>query len=108
MNYGYFTDIYKGKEDKKRLNERFGNASIKRPEGNIFWVHAVSVGEANSAWILIDQILKTDKSCTIILTTTTTSSNKIIIPEIKKYNNKVIHQFLPIDSLYCVRSFLKH
>tara|TARA_Y100000389_G_C17471336_1_gene531478 strand:- start:1065 stop:2312 length:1248 start_codon:yes stop_codon:yes gene_type:complete len=103
-----FYRVYKGKEDKKRLNERFGNTSIKRPDGNLYWVHAVSVGEANSALILIDQILKTDKSCSIILTTTTTSSNQIISQEIKKYDNKVIHQFLPIDSLYCVRSFLNY
>jgi 3-deoxy-D-manno-octulosonic-acid transferase len=105
-----FYRTYKGKEDKKRLGERFGKTKIARPigRGDIFWVHGVSIGEANSALILIDKILKNDKSCTIILTTTTTSSSKIINKEIIKYNGRVIHQFLPIDTLFCVKNFLNY
>ena len=35
-----------GKEDLQRFPERLGHAGIKRPEGNLVWFHAISVGES--------------------------------------------------------------
>ena len=37
-----------GKEDAERLGERMGEASLPRPEGQLVWFHAASVGEAAS------------------------------------------------------------
>ena len=34
-----------GKEDRARLSERRGIASLPRPEGALVWLHAASVGE---------------------------------------------------------------
>lgn len=101
-----FYRTYKGKENRERLQERFGKTKYKRPSGDIIWLHAVSIGEANSAFVIIDELVKNNKKLHILLTTTTTSSAKIIEQRSKNYSGQVIHQFLPIDSLYCVRSFL--
>ena len=37
-----------GKEDAARLGERMGQAGLPRPEGQLVWFHAASVGEAAS------------------------------------------------------------
>ena len=49
-----FYRVYKKKEDKKRLRERFGKPTQGRLQGDLTWLHAVSVGETNSALILVD------------------------------------------------------
>ncbi|WP_042697237.1 glycosyltransferase N-terminal domain-containing protein, partial [Azospirillum sp. B506] len=42
-----------GKEDPARQAERFGVASHPRPAGPLVWIHAPSVGEANSVLVLV-------------------------------------------------------
>ena len=32
--------IRRGREDAARINERFGIASLARPDGNLVWLHA--------------------------------------------------------------------
>lgn len=98
--------VIKKKEDKKRLKERLGHSSFARPEGKIIWIHAVSVGEANSALILVDEILKFAPKTSILFTTTTLTSASIIASKISQFNGRVIHQFLPVDSYFCVQNFL--
>ncbi|MBU6141219.1 MAG: 3-deoxy-D-manno-octulosonic acid transferase [Proteobacteria bacterium] len=102
-----FYRVYKKKEDKKRLRERFGNPSQSRPDGDLTWLHAVSVGETNSSLILVDELLKNSPKTTILFTTTTLTSAATVEAKIPEFNGKVIHQFLPIDSLFCVRDFLQ-
>ena len=100
-----FYRVYKKKEDKKRLKERFGHSTIARPKGEIVWLHAVSVGETNSAFILVDELLKAAPEITILFTSTTLTSASIIAAKIPQYQGRIIHQFLPIDSYFCVRTF---
>ena len=102
-----FWRVYKKKEDKKRLRERFGKPTELSPEGDLFWIHAVSVGETNSALIFVDELLKKFPQTTILFTTTTLTSASIIKAKIPSFKGKVIHQFLPIDSLFCVQDFLR-
>ena len=47
---------WRGKEDAARIRERYGFASKTRPKGSLIWVHAASVGEANSVLLLLDKI----------------------------------------------------
>ncbi len=101
-----FYRVYKKKEDKIRLKERFGYASTNRPEGRIIWVHAVSVGEANSALTLIEELLKFSSEISILFTTTTLTSAEIIAKKLPAFHGRVIHQFLPLDSYFCVKRFL--
>ncbi len=97
----------KGKEDKTRLLERFGFSSHKKPNSEVIWIHAVSVGETNSSLILVDELLKSLPQITILFTTTTLTSAAILASKIKVYKGRVIHQFLPVDSYFVVRKFLK-
>ena len=92
--------ILKGKENKNRFSERYGISSIERPEGDLIWIHAASVGEFKSAVLLIDTL---HKKYTILLTTTTLSAANFAI---KKYGHKIIHQFAPLDISMWVEKFL--
>jgi 3-deoxy-D-manno-octulosonic-acid transferase len=97
----------KGKEHKTRLQERFARSTAARPQGEVLWIHAVSVGETNSALILVDELLKNLPQTSILFTTTTLTSAAILANKIKDYQGRVIHQFLPIDSYFIVKKFLK-
>ena len=101
-----FYRVYKKKEDKKRLRERFGKPTQVRLQGDLTWLHAVSVGETNSALILVDELLKKFPETKILFTTTTLTSATTIAAKLPEFNGRVIHQFLPIDSLLCVRDFI--
>ncbi len=103
-----FWRVYKGKEDKKRLKERFGHATIDRPSGQIIWVHAVSVGEANSALILVEELLNYFPESSVLFTTTTITSAAIVASKLPSFKGRVIHQFLPIDSYVCVKNFFSY
>ncbi len=100
-----FWRLLNKKEDKKRFLERLGKSSVKRPEGHIVWLHAVSVGEANSAMVLIEELLNFSPKITILFTTTTLTSAAILDKKLPEFKGRVLHQFLPIDSYFCVKSF---
>ena len=53
-----FLRVLQRKEDKKRLSERFGISPIKRPIGNLIWIHASSVGEFKSSRPIINYYYK--------------------------------------------------
>ena len=101
-----FYRIFKKKEHKKRFKERFGISSKDRPEGNLIWINAVSVGEAKSALILADEILKKSPESHILFTTTTLTSAEIIEQRSVAIKGKIIHQFSPVDLYYQVKKFL--
>ena len=95
-----FLRILKGKENKERFSERYGIASIKRPKGNLVWIHAASIGEFKSTDLLINIL---HKDYTILITTTTLSAANFAL---KNYGHKIIHQFAPLDISIWVEKFL--
>ena len=97
-----FIRIKKNKEDKKRINERFGIAKKPRPKGNLIWIHAASIGEFNSTIGLINYLIKKNN----ILITTSTITAYYYCKQI--FQNKVIHQYAPIDHRPWVIKFVKH
>lgn len=104
-----FIRALKGKENFSRIKERFGFINFAKPNKKIIWLHAVSVGETNSALIFLDQILKTSPDIFIVFTTTTLTSAKILNDKITSNSNyigRVVHQFLPIDSYIVVKKFI--
>jgi len=101
-----FFRVIKKKEDPKRLRERFGKPTKNRPEGDLIWLHAVSVGETNSVLILVDELLKKFPRSSILFTTTTLTSAATVESKLPEFHGRVIHQFLPLDSYICVKSFL--
>ena len=94
--------IKKNKEDRKRVNERFGISIKSRPKGKLIWIHATSVGEFNSTTGLIKYLSKKNN----ILVTTSTLTAYNYCKQI--FENKVIHQYAPIDHEPWVINFIKH
>ena len=94
-----------GKEDPRRINERRGITKLKRPHGNLIWLHASSVGESVAALALIEKLLKTHPLNTILITTGTLTSAKLLKDRLP---HDVIHQFVPIDRPAWVKRFLNH
>lgn len=94
-----------GKEDHKRLRERYGFASKARPKGTLVWLHAASVGESTSVLILIQKIRERYPDIHLLLTTGTVTSANLMHKRLPK---EVIHQYVPIDTFAAVRRFLRH
>ena len=92
--------------DAKRKRERFGYASVKRPEGKVVWFNATSVGESNSIVPVIDELLKKFPDVFVVVTTTTlTAANNMA----KKLSGKnAVHQFLPVDRRAYVDRFFNY
>ena len=97
--------IFKNKEDKFRVKEKFCFPSEKRGRGKLVWFHGSSVGEIIS---IIPIIKKYDKDRTInkILITSSTLSSSKILKKIKF--KKTTHQFYPIDHFFFSNKFLDH
>ena len=99
----------KGKEDKYRLNERFGISTKLRPDGTIVWLHGTSVGESVAALALANSMKKNgfgkNKNECFLLTTNTTSAAKLIKDKIKK-GLPAIHQYHPYDHPEFISKFL--
>jgi len=94
--------IKQGKENSKRYKERFGYSSYSATHNKkVIWIHAASLGEFKAADFLIN---KYHKKFTLLITTTTLSSSEYAI---KKYGNKIIHQFAPLDVNIWVKRFIK-
>lgn len=101
-----FWRIFKKKDDRVRFKEKFGIPTVARPEGEVIWIHGVSVGEAKSALTLVDEILKRDQKISIVLTTTTLTSAEIVATHAQKCGGRLIHQFCVLDLYFQVKSFL--
>lgn len=97
--------LEQGKEDPARLWERMGMAKRERPQGPLTWLHAASVGEAQSALILIEHILKARPDMHILLTTGTRTSAESIG---QKLPPGAFHQYLPLDHPVWVKRFMDH
>ena len=94
-----------GKESPSRHKEKKGLIDKARPQGKILWIHGASVGEAQSALILIEHILKQTPHINILVTTGTLTSAKLMG---KNLPQEAFHQFYPLDHPKWVLRFLDH
>ncbi|MEQ9116067.1 MAG: glycosyltransferase N-terminal domain-containing protein [Rickettsiales bacterium] len=90
-----------GKEDLYRIHERLGFSFVSRPQGKLYWIHAASVGEAMSVSNLVNYLHARDIK--IVFTSYTLNSAKAIK---KKYGEKVVHQFIPLENYFAIKLFL--
>lgn len=95
----------RGKEDPARIGERLGQASVQRPEGDLVWLHGVSVGESVSLLPLISRIRAERPDLSILITSGTVTSANLLA---RRLPEGVIHQYAPIDGPRAVRRFLAH
>lgn len=96
---------FKGKEDASRGHERFGHASAQRPLGTLVWIHAASVGEANSVLLFIELLKAQYSALNILLTTGTVTSANLMQ---KRLPAAVIHQYVPVDTPAATERFMRH
>jgi 3-deoxy-D-manno-octulosonic-acid transferase len=94
-----------GKEDPERLPERFGIASLKRPEGRLAWLHGASVGEMQSLLPLIEALGTREPKLNFLVTTGTVTSAGLLA---QRQPDRVMHQFVPLDRRAWVNRFLDH
>ena len=97
--------VLKGKEDPTRQNERFGQSSLSRPKGQLFWMHGASVGEVTMLLPLIDKVLAEYPSAHVLVTSGTTTSAELMA---KRLPERAFHQYIPLDTPKAVSAFLNH
>lgn len=95
----------RGKEDAKRLPERFGHASLPRPHTRLVWIHAASVGESNAAMPLVRKLLETYPVVSVLITTGTVSSAELLK---KRLPERAFHQYVPVDTPGAVKRFVRY
>lgn len=97
--------LEEGKEDADRLDERRGIAGSARPEGEMVWFHAASVGESLSLLELIRRMIEERPDLHVLVTTGTVTSAQVMEARLPQ---GAFHQFVPVDVLPWVRRFLDH
>ena len=97
--------VLRGKENPKRLLERWVTKQIKRPSGKLIWLHAASVGESLSLLPLIEKIIADDPKINILITSTTKTSAEILE---KISEPQIIHQMASYDTFFVSKRFLKY
>ena len=97
--------LYKGKENKNRINERLGFPKKKRPEGKLVWMHGASVGECLSMLPLVKKLLDEDKNLHVMVTSGTVTSADLMQ---KRLPERAFHQFIPIDTPLAAKRFVKY
>jgi len=97
--------LTRGKEDRCRFPERFGQASRPRPGGTLVWLHAASVGESLSLLPLIERLKEERPSLNLLITTGTVTSAGLMAERLPA---TVIHQYIPVDHPRFVKRFFDH
>ncbi|WP_347939259.1 lipid IV(A) 3-deoxy-D-manno-octulosonic acid transferase [Rickettsia oklahomensis] len=94
-----------GKEDIKRIQERFAIGKHRQNSSFLIWIHAASVGESMAALTLIHNISKRYPDIRFLVTSWTQASAKILSTKLPKI---ATHQFLPIDNIIVTKKFLRN
>ncbi|MBJ7448102.1 MAG: 3-deoxy-D-manno-octulosonic acid transferase [Brevundimonas sp.] len=97
--------VKQGKEDATRVDERLGITRTPRPDGDLIWLHGVSVGETLSLLPLVQRIRAGRPDLTILVTSGTLTSAALLAQRLPA---GVIHQYAPVDGPNVVAAFLDH
>ena len=97
--------VKQGKEDEVRVDERLGMPGVARPDGDLIWLHGVSVGETLSLLPVVERIVKARPDLTVLVTSGTLTSAELLA---RRLPAGVIHQFAPVDAPGVVAAFLEY
>lgn len=101
----------RGSQGKETLNRSIleKRSIISAPRSangeKLIWIHGASVGEAQSALIIIEQLIKANPNLNVLVTTGTLTSAAIMEQRLPK---RAFHQFYPHDHPVWVSKFLDH
>ena len=98
--------LKKGKEDPRRVAEKHGENYPERPAGDVFWFHALSVGESLALVPLIELALDEYPDAHVVVTTSTRTS--IAALENARLPKRAIHVLLPVDTVWATKQFLDY
>lgn len=98
--------LARGKELATRLPEKYGTYPGPKPERQVLWFHALSVGESFALLPLIELSLKERPDAEAVLTTSTASSVEALAKA--DLPDRCRHILLPIDTKTATRAFLDH
>ena len=104
--YLFFRKLKK-KEDPLRYVEKLSIIKKNREEGFLIWFHVASVGESLSILPLVEKLSQEEKVKKILITTITLSSAEVLQKKLFE-NNKIVHQYLPLDVPNYINKFLNH
>ena len=93
----------RGKEDPVRVDERLGLTRAPRPDGEVVWLHGVSVGETLSLLPVVERLRAVRPDLNILVTSGTLTSANLLA---RRLPEGVIHQFAPVDAPGAVDAFL--
>ncbi|MFG6582505.1 3-deoxy-D-manno-octulosonic acid transferase [Sulfitobacter sp. 1A12779] len=89
----------------ERAHEKLGHASQPRPEGQLIWFHAASVGESLSVLALIDRMGHALPQAHFLITSGTATSARLVGGRLPP---RTRHQFAPLDAPGPLKRFLDH
>jgi len=89
----------------ERAREKLGHASQPRPEGQLIWFHAASVGESLSVLALIDRMGRALPQAHFLITSGTATSAHLVGGRLPP---RTRHQFAPLDAPGPLKRFLDH
>jgi len=93
---------------RRHIGERLGFYGPAPAPRRTFMVHAVSVGETRAAEPLIEALLARWPDCRILLTHMTPTGRATGAALFGKHGERVVQSFLPYDTGFLVRRFLRH
>lgn len=91
---------------RTRIGERFGRyVGVARLQGDVYWIHAVSVGETRAAAPLIDRLARERPRARLLLTCMTAAGREA---GRALYGDRVVQAWLPYDLPPAVEAFVTH
>ncbi|GBR69495.1 glycosyltransferase N-terminal domain-containing protein [Gluconobacter kanchanaburiensis] len=97
--------LHRGRELPGRHRERMGIETGQRPEGQLLWLHAASVGETLCALPLAEALLNARPELSILFTTATVTGSEIVGRH-PLFGHRIIHRFIPHDVPRWLNRFL--
>ena len=93
---------------RAHVGERFGRYArdARTLQGDVFWVHAVSVGETRAAAPLVNRIVTEHPDATIVLTSMTAAGREAGRSLFGDRGDRVVQAWLPYDLPFAVDGFL--
>ncbi len=84
-----------------RLGERFGHASLPRPQGSLVWINAASMGELRATIAVATAM----PDAQLLITTTSQSGAEMVS---RQFPPNCMHQFAPLDTGAAAARFLDY